>query len=260
MASSEIIISPGQHLTGITTTYTVAIFIPMAVIVMSLRLHARKAHGLSISADDKLCIVSLVVFTAYCAGALVCVCTYGAGQSYTDLEETELKSRQYLQARSIGGGRSSSQLQFWTFGIFDLALDAVMLFLLVPRFILLQVGGLRVQLALAIFFGSIVISAETDSVIMTGTVRVAYGCITDDFLGDYDQVTQWSVMQLVFAVMCTCMPCLITGLLVNEANGGDRLVWFVLRLPERPNSIEMPTQSRTPAHGHTDVPFDDHSS
>ncbi|RAH86928.1 hypothetical protein BO86DRAFT_74401 [Aspergillus japonicus CBS 114.51] len=241
MASSEIIISPGQHLTGITTTYTVAIFIPMAVIVMSLRLHARKAHGLSISADDKLCIVSLVVFTAYCAGALVCVCTYGAGQSYTGLEETELKSRQYLQARyadpllhgltlllarfllllscrrtfpipdlrfridsfiilsatlwffktipqvlicippryfwdrSIGGGRSSSQLQFWTFGIFDLALDAVMLFLLVPRFILLQVGGLRVQLALAIFFGSIVI--------MTGTVRVAYGCITDDFLG-----------------------------------------------------------------------------
>lgn len=220
MASPEIIISPQQHMIGLTTVYTVAISISMAAIVMFLRLRARKVQGLSIGADDKLCIASLVVSIAYCAGALVCVYTYGAGQSYTDPKEAESKARQYLQARyadpllhgltlllarlslllscrrmfpipnlrfrvdtfiflsaalwffktipqvlicippqyfwdrSILGGCSSSQLQFWTFGVFDLVLDAAMLFLLVPRYILLRLGGMRVQLTLVLIFGS----------------------------------------------------------------------------------------------------------
>ncbi|RAH47292.1 uncharacterized protein BO95DRAFT_430579 [Aspergillus brunneoviolaceus CBS 621.78] len=243
-----------------------------------------------------------------CRG-LVCVYTYGAGQSYTDPKEAESKARQYLQARyadpllhgltlllarlslllscrrmfpipnlrfrvdtfiflsavlwffktipqvlicippqyfwnrSILGGCSSSQLQFWTFGVFDLVLDAALLFLLVPRYILLRLGGMRVQLTLVLIFGSIGISANADSVIMSGVVRVVYGCETGDFLGDYGHVIQWSVMQLGFAVMCACMPCFLPGLPVNEVNGGDRLVWLVFRLPEQPSVVRMPRRS-----------------
>ncbi|RAK77818.1 uncharacterized protein BO72DRAFT_508639 [Aspergillus fijiensis CBS 313.89] len=89
---------------------------------------------------------------------------------------------------------------------------------------------------------------------MSGVVRVVYGCETGDFLGDYGHVTQWSVMQLGFAVMCTCMPCFHTGLPVDEANGGDRLVWLVFRIPEQPNGVRMPSQSQTPNVPLTTVP------